>query len=429
MAGRKRTAGMELAIGTTIIAAVVILLVMIFAWGNSSSFLSKHYWLVVVMNNVGGLREGAPVKIGGYQIGKVSSITLRPGATDLEIALSIEEDRLIPKDSTAKISTAGLVGDAFLEIVPSRNAETIKRAASIAEAERIQSHPAPDFSELLVQVNQLGEKLNSLVIYINDILGDPQVRTNIKSIMANLDTVSSEAIILLQRGHRVVDNVERATSNVADISDNLNVTISQVTEKITDIADQAKIITNKIDGLMDTAGVTIKNIDGGVTDVRQAINTTIGDPVVAKNLNNTLRNIADITDSLSARRGDIDAMLANMNTLSGDLTIIGSRGKTIIEGIDPASIAATINSLSGAIHGVTDIVEKIKNDPVLALSVNKAADRIVKMKFDEMAKSPNFKTTDQTMREIQRWTKEAMNRGWYSDPSYTRDNRPYVMDN
>jgi phospholipid/cholesterol/gamma-HCH transport system substrate-binding protein len=71
MAGRKSTATMELAIGATIIAGVIILVVMLMAWGNSTSLLGRHYRVVVNMTNVGGLKEGAPVKMGGFQIGRV----------------------------------------------------------------------------------------------------------------------------------------------------------------------------------------------------------------------------------------------------------------------------------------------------------------------------------------------------------------------
>ena len=84
MAGRKQSAGVEMAIGATILVAILLLTMMLLVWGNSSTFLSKHYWVVVLMDNVGGLREGAPVKIGGVQIGKVSSIQLQSGSNELE---------------------------------------------------------------------------------------------------------------------------------------------------------------------------------------------------------------------------------------------------------------------------------------------------------------------------------------------------------
>ncbi len=435
MAERKSTATMEIAIGATLIAAVVILMVMLFAWGNSSTFLSKHYWVVVMMQNVGGLREGAPVKIGGFQIGKVSSIQLRPGSTDLDIALSIEESRLLPKGSTAKISTAGLVGDAFLEIIPGKSNETIKRATTLADAERISSYPVPDFSELLVQVNSLGEKLNFLTSYINDVLGDEQFRKNIKAIASNLDSVSFEANLILQRGQRVVDNIERTSHNVANLSDSLKSDIEattnkvvQIVDKISGIADNITGITASVGEVADKAKGVMGNLDGGISDVRRAVNTTIGDPQFGQNLSSTIKNLNEITATISAKRPEIDKLMSNLNTISDDLKATGGNIRAITGGIDPSQISVVVNSLSGAIASVTEAVEKIKEDPVLALSINKAADRIVKMKFDEMSKNPQFRSADQSLLEIQRWTREALNRGHYIDPTYSQDRRPYVMD-
>lgn len=441
MAGRKQSAGLALAIGSTVLIALIFLMLMLLVWGNSSSFLSKHYWVVVLMNNVGGLREGAPVKIGGVQIGKISTISLQSGSNDLEIALSIEEARNIPSGSRAKISTAGLVGDAFLEIIPGKSEDSLRHAASIAEADRIRAEPAPDFSELMTQVDSLGSKLNELLVFVNDIMGEEQFRKNIKNIVANLDAVSYEANVMLQRGQRVVDNIDRATINVVGLTENLKGNIDlatgkvvEITDKVSGIADQVSdigtrvaVVVDKAGDALDTAKGAVENLDGGITDIRTAVNNTIGDPEVAKNLSATAKNIADVTSTIEAKRPDIDALISNLGALSGDLKDVGGQARAIVGGIDPQKLATTFDALSGAITGVTGMVDKIMQDPVLALSVNKAADRIVKMKFDEMAKN-NIKTSDQSMREIQRWTLESMNRGYYIDPSFPRDRRPYVIE-
>ena len=439
MAGRRQTATMATAIGATMVGAVVILMVMLLAWGNSSTFLTKHYWLVVIMNNVGGLREGAPVKIGGFQIGKVSSITLQPGNTELELALSIQDAFLLPEGSSAKISTAGLVGDAFLEIIPGTSNTNIKQATTIAEAARIHSAATPDLSELFTQVASLGEKLNTLVVFVNDILGDDQFRKNIKTIASNLEDVSYEANRVIQRSHRVVDNIERATQNVVGLSDTLKVNVEIVSGKAVEVADKLSIvatragdnivkITDQVSDITDIATKTFTNLDGGITEIRKAVSDTLGDPKVAENLNLAVKNIADLTGTLKAKSPEIETFITGLNTVAVELTAIGGRVNAIVAGIDPARITSTMDTLSSAVASVTEVIDKIKNDPVLALSINKAADRIVARKFEEMSKNAQTKSADQQMREIQRWTNDALKRGHYIDPSYSHDRRPYAMD-
>ena len=442
MAGRKSTAAMELAIGATIIAGVIILIVMLMAWGNSSSILGRHYRLVVNMSNVGGLKEGAPVKMGGFQIGRVASIQIQPGGTDMEIVLDIDENRLLPQGSTAKVSTAGLVGDAFMEILPGKSADMLKRASTVADAERLDSSPLPDLSELFTKVNAFGDQLTILTANLNDIVGDVQFRKSLKSMAVNVDAVSYQANLILQRGQVVVDNIETASRNVSQLSGALKGSVEKITgdvEKITSsalgIADTAKetIVEAKtaLGGVAETISTVkeaVENINGGVTDARNAVNNTIGNPQFANDLRRTIANINAVTGLVAKRHDAMDSLITNLDVVMGNLREVSAHVKGITGGMDPQTIPDTLHSLTGAIASMTEVVEQIKKEPVLALSINKAADRIVKMKFDEMAKTQHLRTSDAVLDEINRWVRESMQRGRFLDPSYTENARPYVMD-
>lgn len=480
MAGKKQTAAMELAIGATIIAGIIILIVMLMAWGNKSSILGRHYRLVVNMKNVGGLKEGAPVKMGGFQIGRVANIQIQPGGTDMEIVLDIDENRLLPKGSSAKVSTAGLVGDAFMEIVPGSSAEMIKRATTIADAERMESSSLPDMSDLMGKVSDFGDQLTILTTNLNDIVGDLQFRKALKSMAVNLDAVSYQSNLIMQRGQKVVDNVELASMNVAILTDTLRENVGKITEDVTkvtaklnedigkltnsalEIAEKAKGTIDGVDktligaqeaigvakdalanvkdatesakDMMSTAkdtvakaSVTIDNVNDGITDARGAINRTIGNEQFAQDLCQTVQNVNRVTESLASRRSAIDEMLGNVGELSGDLGAVAKHVRGITGNIDPMALQNTLTSLNSAIASMTEVVERIKKEPVLALSMNKAADRIVKMKFDEMAKQPHLRGSDATLDEVNKWMENSVQRGYMRDPGFTQTNRPYVM--
>ncbi len=444
MAGRKSTAAMELAIGATIIAGVIILIVMLMAWGNSSSLLGRHYRLVVNMSNVGGLKEGAPVKMGGFQIGRVASIQIRQGGTDMEIVLDIDEDRLLPRGSTAKVSTAGLVGDAFMEIIPGTSADRIKRSSTVADAERLESSPLPDLSELFTKVNSFGDQLTILTTNLNDVIGDAEFRKSLKSMAVNIDAMSYQANLVLQRGRSVVDNIDLASRNVAELTGTIKASVNKITEsasKITDsamdMAGTAKAAIGDVSAAAATAKdavaaakTTVENINGGVTDARNAINATIGSKRFAADLGSAIGHINSVTSLIAKRHDSIDRLVTNLDELVADLRTVSGHVKAMTGGLDPKMVAGTLNSLTGAISSMTGVVEQIKKEPVLALSVNKAADRIVKMKFDEMAKQPAMRSADAVLNEINRWVRESMQtNGVLPDPSYSVNARPYVMEN
>ncbi len=444
MAGRKQTAAMELAIGATIIAGVILLIVMLMAWGNTTSFLGRHYRVVVNMVNVGGLKEGAPVKMGGFQIGRVATIQIQQGGTDMEIILDIDENRLLPEDSTAKVSTAGLVGDAFLEIIPGKSASYLKRATTVAEAARLESSPLPDLSELFTKVTVFGDQLTVLINNLNDIIGDNKFRSDIKSLANNMDAVAYQANVVLRHSESVISNIDTATKDIAALAETLNSRVDDVTQevrkitgKVGEIADKASStldqLSDKTLALTDKVGDTLDNMNGGITDIRKGVNATLSNPEFSANLNASLKNITIATDKLA--KADLEHLLANLNRITDDLASVSAWGREVTSNVQAAQIAATVKTLGdaigaaqGAINSMTEVVDKVKAEPVLALSVNKAADRIVKMKFDEMSRQPQFRTSDEVLREINRWVGENMKQGYFTDPKFTYEQRPYTLN-
>ena len=69
--------------------------------------------------NIGQLKERAPVKIAGVRVGDVQSIQLEPQRMDALVLLSISKKYdEIPDDSSAAIFTSGLLGDQYVGIEP-----------------------------------------------------------------------------------------------------------------------------------------------------------------------------------------------------------------------------------------------------------------------------------------------------------------------
>lgn len=73
--------------------------------------------LAVTFDQIGGLKPRAPVVVGGVKIGQVKSIALD---ADLRARVLIDIDRTLslPKDTSATILTAGILGDQYIELTP-----------------------------------------------------------------------------------------------------------------------------------------------------------------------------------------------------------------------------------------------------------------------------------------------------------------------
>ena len=100
----------------TVASAVVALCLL---WGYLR--LSAHRLeLRVNFQNVHGLRAGAPVRLAGVEVGKVTSVRVRPEmqAVPAEVTMSLRTsyELNIPNDSTVSLDTAGVLEETFAEI-------------------------------------------------------------------------------------------------------------------------------------------------------------------------------------------------------------------------------------------------------------------------------------------------------------------------
>lgn len=73
------------------------------------------YTVTAYFDNVGGLREKAPVSLAGVRVGRVESIELDSDRHQARVTLTIHERYgRIPEDTSAAIYTQGLLGEQYV---------------------------------------------------------------------------------------------------------------------------------------------------------------------------------------------------------------------------------------------------------------------------------------------------------------------------
>jgi phospholipid/cholesterol/gamma-HCH transport system substrate-binding protein len=111
--------GRTLRVGVFVLIGLAAFLGMIYALGARARLFEPRFTVSAEFTEVGGLVEGATVRLAGVQIGRVSGVDLpsQPGGkvrVDMSIARRFG-DR-IRQDSVARIETQGLLGDRIIEI-------------------------------------------------------------------------------------------------------------------------------------------------------------------------------------------------------------------------------------------------------------------------------------------------------------------------
>ena len=74
----ERRYGLQLRIGAFILVSLVVFLAIVYLLGARARYFESKYDLVAEFTEVGGLIEGATVRLAGVQIGRVTSVVLPP---------------------------------------------------------------------------------------------------------------------------------------------------------------------------------------------------------------------------------------------------------------------------------------------------------------------------------------------------------------
>jgi phospholipid/cholesterol/gamma-HCH transport system substrate-binding protein len=91
----------------------------VFLIGNNEALWQSSYLVKAEFQNVGGLNEGADVRVGGIRKGSVQHIQLPgdpKGKVTVVMSLGDETRNIVRLDSVAAIKSEGLLGDKFVEI-------------------------------------------------------------------------------------------------------------------------------------------------------------------------------------------------------------------------------------------------------------------------------------------------------------------------
>jgi outer membrane protein OmpA-like peptidoglycan-associated protein len=150
-------------VGVLIVLGLLFLSIGVFLIGNKDFLFSSTYALKADFQNVGGLNNGADVRVGGIHEGTVKEIQL-PSQSDGKVTVVMNlrsaTRNIIKKDSHASIKTEGLLGDKYIEIsFGSTKADAVQNGDTIA------SETPKDMSE---QARALADEAQAGVVAFRD---------------------------------------------------------------------------------------------------------------------------------------------------------------------------------------------------------------------------------------------------------------------
>jgi len=273
----------QLKVGLTVLAASITLAVLIFLMTGTGGFLTRKIVLKSYFDNAGGLRVGAPVRLSGVDIGNVSGIRVVPDKdkqlTPVEVTMKVSTKYLynLRKDSMTLLSTAGVLGETYIDIDSS-----LATGTEVRDGDVLPSREVPDFQDV-VRASQ--------------------------GTLQNLDA-------LLKRLDRIVAFVESGKGSVGKLIydptlyNRLATTVNEFQDLVSQVS-QGKGTLGKLvsdDEMYRKANATIDKVNLIIDDVNAGKGTAgklLKDPALYNNANDTIANVRKLTEDINAGKGAI----------------------------------------------------------------------------------------------------------------------------
>jgi len=186
-------------VGLFVLVALAAFLGMIYALGARARLFEARYMIHADFTEVGGLADGATVRLAGVQIGRVSAVRLpsQPGGkVRVDLNISRQFSDRIRKNSVARIDTQGLLGDKIIEITVGT-----ADAPVVAAGDVLAARDPVDLGQVLTR----GTETVKNVAALTENLGKMAQSFNESKIMDDISASTGSA-------RRVTAELERAVS-------------------------------------------------------------------------------------------------------------------------------------------------------------------------------------------------------------------------
>jgi len=271
-------------VGLTVLFASVTLAVLIFVMSGTGGWFTRKITLRSYLDNASGLREGAPVRLAGVDIGNVTRIRIVGGKplTPVEITMKVNTKYSfnLRKDSVTLLSTVGVLGETYVDVDSSA-----AKGPEATDGDMLATHSQPDIQDVvrasqgtLQNMDALLKRLDHIVAFIESGQGSIGKVIYDPSLYDRLN-----ATVIEFKG--LMDDIESGKGSLGPL-----LTSDEAYKKAIAAIDKLNAIADDLQQGKGSAGKALK------------------DPALYDNANKTLANVRQLTDDINAGKGALGKM-------------------------------------------------------------------------------------------------------------------------
>ena len=263
---------------------------------SGGGFFSKNkgYAIVAGFESLKELKEGDEVRMAGVKIGVVEKTRL--AARRAEAVLRIGKDFSIPRDATASIIMAGIIGTNYVGIDLGSAG-----APPLTPGSEIRTKVTPDINAIMTELGNLGQRLEgALGAFGNSMNGDGKN----PGLFQKLDRMVTENST----------KVDATMSNLQEITTKLNKGEGTLGKLINDPAlhDELVATVGEIRTAATEAKAFVADAQGILAQVKSGkgpLGTLVYDEATATDLRATVSNLRQVSDKLAKGEGTLGKLI------------------------------------------------------------------------------------------------------------------------
>jgi phospholipid/cholesterol/gamma-HCH transport system substrate-binding protein len=325
----------ELKIGLVSIFAIVMATTLIFLLSGAGGFFWQRYSLKAVFDNIAGLKEGAPVRVAGVEVGSVTATEFIGDRVEVTMELGKEHQTRVTDASVASLGSVSLLGEAAVDITASSEGTPIpewgyvptgRAAGSISDVATQASKGLEEATKLIQSVREgqgtvgklftddaLYREINSFVGAAEDVarqlsegrgtIGrlarDPAAAKALEASLQNLEAVTARirsgegSLGRLVNDESFSKSLSATTANLDALTSRLNrgegtagklVTDAELYNRLNSMADRLDKVVGNLQEGQGTAGQLLhdrqlyENMNAAVSELRSLLKEVRADP-------------------------------------------------------------------------------------------------------------------------------------------------------
>ncbi len=313
-------------------ALALVATVLLIELTGGMRFFRRGDQIHALFGNIQDLKEGDPVKMAGFNIGRVEKIGLDQGK--VRVTMRIDKGTELRSDSKATIRFTGLMGQNFVSVTFGS-----PTAPLLSDNQIIETQEAADFASLMVKLEGVaggienitktfsGEGFKNLLGPLADFVRENTPR--LSATFENLKTVSTKIAAGEGTIGKLIFDETLVTTAVNTIS-NLNTELTATTTDLRGILAEGKTVMTKI-----------QSGEGSLGKV-------LNDPALFNQATATLTNMRQIMERINQGQGSV-GKLVNDESFFRNIKMTLQKVEKATEGFEDQGALGVLSIAVGAL--------------------------------------------------------------------------------